>query len=75
VTEQADVVVLSRGEEVAGTLAEAGLSVVGVQGRLVGGKYPYWGCVRSKMMIRAANLLVKARRIPGMAGDVRLAPD
>ena len=37
--------------------------------RLVGGECPYWGCVPSKMMIRAANLLAEARRIHGMAGD------
>ncbi|HEY6596630.1 MAG TPA: FAD-dependent oxidoreductase, partial [Asanoa sp.] len=40
------------GEEVAGKLAEAGLSVVGIEHNLVGGECPYWGCVPSKMMIR-----------------------
>ena len=69
--EQADVVVIGMGpggEYLAGRLAEAGLSVVGVENRLVGGECPYWGCVPSKMMIRAANLLAEGRRIPGMAG-------
>ena len=77
-TEQADVVVLGLGpggEEVAGKLAEAGLSVVGVEGKLVGGECPYWGCVPSKMMIRAGNLLAEARRIPGMAGHSEVHPD
>jgi pyruvate/2-oxoglutarate dehydrogenase complex dihydrolipoamide dehydrogenase (E3) component len=77
-TEQVDVVVLGLGvggEEVAGRLAEAGLAVVGVEGRLVGGECPYWGCVPSKMMIRAGNLLAEARRIPGMAGAAQVAPD
>jgi pyruvate/2-oxoglutarate dehydrogenase complex dihydrolipoamide dehydrogenase (E3) component len=77
-TERVDVVVLGLGvggEEVAGKLAEAGLSVVGVEGRLVGGECPYWGCVPSKMMIRAGNLLAEARRIPGMAGAAEVAPD
>ena len=43
------------GEEVAGRLAEAGLSVVGVERELVGGECPYWGCVPSKMMIRGVD--------------------
>ncbi len=76
--EQVDVVVVGlgvAGEEVAGKLAEAGLSVVGVEGRLVGGECPYWGCIPSKMMIRAANLLAEGRRIPGMSGDSQLTPD
>ncbi|MCG5219459.1 dihydrolipoyl dehydrogenase family protein [Streptosporangium sp. KLBMP 9127] len=65
-----DVVVLGMGpggEEVAGRLAEAGLSVAGVEAGLVGGECPYWGCVPSKMMVRAAGMLAEARRIPGTA--------
>ncbi len=56
------------GEAVAEQLADAGLSVVGVDAELVGGECPYWGCVPSKMMIRAGNLLAEGRRIEGMAG-------
>ena len=59
------------GEDVAGRLAEAGLDVVGVDERLVGGECPYWGCIPSKMMIRAAGLLAEARRVPQLAGDGR----
>ena len=73
----ADVVVVGMGpggEDVAGRLAEAGLKVVGLERQLLGGQCPYWGCVPSKMMIRAANLLAEARRIPGMAGDVTVRP-
>jgi len=73
-----DVVVLGMGpggEDVAGNLAEAGLSVVGVEAGLVGGECPYWGCIPSKMMIRAAHLLAEARRIPGMAGASSVTPD
>ena len=73
-----DVIVIGLGpggEEVAGRLAEAGLAVAGVESRLVGGECPYFGCVPSKMMIRAANLLAEGRRIPGMAGAVTVDPD
>ncbi|MGW2157054.1 dihydrolipoyl dehydrogenase family protein [Nonomuraea sp. NPDC001699] len=49
------------GEHVAGSLAKAGLSVVGVDERLVGGECPYFGCVPSKMMIAAADKLRTAR--------------
>ena len=76
--ENADVVVIGMGpggEEVAGRLAEAGLRVIGVEARLVGGECPYWGCVPTKMMIRAAGLLAEARRIPGMAGAASVTPD
>ncbi len=75
---EADVVVLGLGpggEYLAGRLAEGGLEVVGIDGRLVGGECPYWGCVPSKMMIRAANLLAEARRVPGMAGKATVEPD
>ncbi|GAB2997474.1 NAD(P)/FAD-dependent oxidoreductase [Streptomyces pseudoechinosporeus] len=76
--EQADVVVVGLGpggEYVAGTLAEAGLDVVGVEAELVGGECPYWGCIPSKMMIRAGNLLAEAGRIPALAGEVAVTPD
>src|SRR5215813_12555144 len=63
------------GEDVAGSLAEAGLRVIGVEQALVGGECPYWGCVPSKMMIRAADLLAEARRIPEVAGSASVAPD
>ena len=76
--EQVDVVVVGLGpggEYVAGTLAEAGLDVVGVEAELVGGECPYWGCVPSKMMIRAGNLLAEAGRVPALAGEARVIPD
>jgi len=63
------------GEEVAGRLAEAGLSVVGVERELVGGECPYWGCVPSKMMIRGSTLLTEARRADPYAGTTMVTPD
>jgi pyruvate/2-oxoglutarate dehydrogenase complex dihydrolipoamide dehydrogenase (E3) component len=77
-TDEADVIVIGMGvggEEVAGRLAEADVAVIGIEGKLVGGECPYWGCVPSKMMIRAANLLAEARRVPEMAGESTVRPD
>ena len=76
--EHTDVVVIGLGpggEYAAGTLAEAGLHVTGIESRLVGGECPYFGCVPSKMMIRAANLIAETRRVPGMAGTSQITPD
>lgn len=76
--DQFDVIVIGMGpggETVAAQLAEAGLKVLGVEKELVGGECPYWGCVPSKMMIRAADLLAEARRIPGVAGESTVTPD
>ena len=76
--EHTDVVVIGMGpggEYAAGTLAEAGLHVTAVEDRLVGGECPYFGCVPSKMMIRAGNLIAEARRVPGMAGTATVTPD
>jgi pyruvate/2-oxoglutarate dehydrogenase complex dihydrolipoamide dehydrogenase (E3) component len=77
-TQETDVVVIGLGpggEHIAGRLAEEGLDVVGIEAELVGGECPYWGCVPSKMMIRAGNLIAEARRIPGMAGQAEARPD
>jgi pyruvate/2-oxoglutarate dehydrogenase complex dihydrolipoamide dehydrogenase (E3) component len=74
----ADVVVIGLGpggEEAAGRLAEAGLDVIGVDERLVGGECPYWGCIPSKMMIRAAGALAEGRRIPLLAGRSTVEAD
>ena len=76
--EDVDVVVIGLGpggEEVAGQLVQAGLSVVGIDSGLVGGECPYWGCVPSKMMIRAANLIAEAKRVNGMAGSAHVTAD
>jgi pyruvate/2-oxoglutarate dehydrogenase complex dihydrolipoamide dehydrogenase (E3) component len=77
-TLEADVVVIGMGpggEDAAGKLAEAGLDVIGIDELLVGGECPYWGCVPSKMMIRASDLLAEGRRIPGRAGSSTVEAD
>lgn len=75
----ADVMVIGLGpggEDVAGRLAQAGVDVVAVDEHLVGGECPYWGCIPTKMMVRAANALAEARRVPGLAGSVHgVQPD
>ncbi|MDX6262271.1 MAG: hypothetical protein QOH84_3959 [Kribbellaceae bacterium] len=76
--EQVDVVVIGLGvggEEASGRLAQAGLNVVGIEPRLVGGECPYFGCIPSKMMIRAGNLIAETRRVDGMAGTATVTPD
>ena len=77
-TTAVDIVVLGMGpggEVVANKLAEAGLDVVGVDERLVGGECAYWGCVPSKMMLRAAKLLAEAERVNGLAGEATVSSD
>src|SRR5438876_3962285 len=63
------------GEEVAESLSENGLKVVGIESHLVGGECAYYGCVPTKMMIRADDMLAEGRRIPRFAGDSTVSPD
>ena len=73
-----DVVVIGLGpggEYAAQKLAEAGLRVVGVDKGLVGGECPFYGCIPSKIMIRAADSLAEARRARTLAGEVDVRPD
>jgi len=63
------------GEQVAEDLADAGLEVAGVEATLVGGECPYWGCIPSKAMVRAGDVLAEGWRIPGRAGAATITPD
>jgi pyruvate/2-oxoglutarate dehydrogenase complex dihydrolipoamide dehydrogenase (E3) component len=76
--EDVDAVVIGLGpggEVVAARLAKAGLSVVGVDARLVGGECPYYACIPTKMMVRASDALAEARRASELAGSVQITPD
>lgn len=73
-----DVIVIGLGpggEACATTLAKAGLRVLAADRHLVGGECPYYGCVPSKMMIRAADVLAEGRRIPQLAGASTVDPE
>jgi pyruvate/2-oxoglutarate dehydrogenase complex dihydrolipoamide dehydrogenase (E3) component len=75
---QVDVVVVGLGpggEAVATKLAQAGLQVVAVDQRLVGGECPYFGCIPTKMMVRAAEVLAEGRRVPELAGASTITPE
>jgi len=65
-----DVVVIGAGapgEVVAGRLGEAGLEVVLVEERLVGGECSFYACMPSKALLRPVDLAAEARRVPGVA--------
>jgi dihydrolipoamide dehydrogenase len=64
-----DVIVLGAGpagEVCAGRLGESGLEVAIVESHLLGGECSYYACMPSKGLIRPGELLVEARRIPGV---------
>jgi dihydrolipoamide dehydrogenase len=60
------------GEVCAGRLADGGLSVAIVEQHLVGGECSYYACMPSKALLRPADLLAEAERVPGIAVDGHL---
>src|SRR4051812_38730638 len=60
------------GESLATGAAKAGLEVVVVDRHLVGGECPYYGCIPTKMMVRASDAIAEVRRAAVLAGDDQL---
>ena len=54
------------GEVCAGRLADAGWRVAIVERELIGGECSYYACMPSKALLRPADVLAEARRIPGV---------
>jgi pyruvate/2-oxoglutarate dehydrogenase complex dihydrolipoamide dehydrogenase (E3) component len=63
------------GEVCAGMLAEGGMRVAIVERDLVGGECSYYACMPSKALLRPADVLGEAKRVPGVpTGHEELEP-
>ncbi len=72
---EVDLVVIGTGpggEALATGAAKAGLKVVAVDKHLVGGECPYYGCIPTKMMVRASDAVAEVRRAATLAGDASI---
>ena len=58
------------GEVCAGRLADGGLRVAIAESHLIGGECSYYACMPSKALLRPADVLAEARRIPGVGQTV-----
>ncbi|MDQ0925629.1 pyruvate/2-oxoglutarate dehydrogenase complex dihydrolipoamide dehydrogenase (E3) component [Pseudarthrobacter sp. W1I19] len=58
------------GENIADRAVQGGLTAVIVENELVGGECSYWACMPSKVLLRSAQALRAARRLPGAAEAV-----
>ncbi|MEA2358409.1 MAG: hypothetical protein QOI62_1669 [Solirubrobacteraceae bacterium] len=73
-----DVIVIGAGpagEVIAGRTAGDGLSTALVESRLIGGECSFYACMPSKALLRPAELLAEARRVPGVREAVTGALD
>ena len=59
------------GEACAANAADLGLTVAIIEHALVGGECAYYGCMPSKALLRPAQALAEARRVPGAAEATR----
>jgi pyruvate/2-oxoglutarate dehydrogenase complex dihydrolipoamide dehydrogenase (E3) component len=68
-----DLIVLgggATGENLADRAVQGGLTTVIVEDELVGGECSYWACMPSKALLRSAQALLGAQRVPGAAEAV-----
>jgi pyruvate/2-oxoglutarate dehydrogenase complex dihydrolipoamide dehydrogenase (E3) component len=72
VSDEFDVICVGAGtvaEAVAKELNGTGITLAVVERELVGGECPYWGCIPSKTLLRAAEVLAEAQRARDLAAS------